>query len=202
MPKTDGGRIPKINHIPMEEIQSSEQTVTGVIVRIHDDSPGPVFYIKDYDQNLVRVSMPEDYRTEVINYMNDRTPVKLYGSGAKKNRLEIHVIHDLIPEREIWLRECKGIELKRELTADLSFEKFDDAHDFWVVSNEKLGVHGVGATVSEAQGLFMENLYDHYVMYKELSDSQMVSEAIVQKKKFISFFEGGSGYGSESVEEV
>lgn len=79
--------------------------------------------------------------------------------------------------------------LKRPIRAEISFEKYDDKDDFWVVSNEELGVVGVDDTVEKARKVFEEDLCAYYLFYKEIPNSEPTEKTLKIKERLIQIFE-------------
>lgn len=78
--------------------------------------------------------------------------------------------------------------LKEPIRAEVSFEKYDDKDDFWVVSNEELGVVGVDDTVEKARKVFERDLCAYYLFYKEIPDSELSPRTLKIKEKLIQIF--------------
>ncbi|MGC1122353.1 MAG: hypothetical protein WBA22_14775 [Candidatus Methanofastidiosia archaeon] len=78
--------------------------------------------------------------------------------------------------------------LKKPIKADISFEKYDDRDDFWVVSNEELGVVGVDDTVEKARKVFEEDLCAYYLFYKKIPNNELTERTLKIKEKLIQVF--------------
>lgn len=79
--------------------------------------------------------------------------------------------------------------LKPPIKAEVSFEKYDDKDDFWVVSNEEVGVVGVDDTVEKARKVFEEDLYEFYQFYRGIPDNELTERTLKIKEKLIKIFE-------------
>ncbi len=79
--------------------------------------------------------------------------------------------------------------LRKPIKAEVSFEKYDDKDDFWVVGNEELGVVGVDDTIEKARRVFEEDLYEYYQFYKGIPNNELTERTLRIKKKLIQIFE-------------
>lgn len=179
----------RVKRILKENFREGEREVNGVIVRIKDDAPGQVFKIKTIDNRLVTVQLPEEYRQKVIQFIMDRTPIKLLGIGIKRKQLEIDEIDRLEPNTETQITEAGGFRLTKPLSATVSYEKYDNETDFWVVTNEELGVNGVDVKLENAKKMFSDDLYEDYKVYKGIPDEKLNEKAKELKRKLEAFFE-------------
>ncbi len=169
------------------EIEEDKIEIEGVIVRLKDDSPNPVFWIKTFSSNLSKVRLPQERRAEVIRYLSERVPIRLCRVGTKKNHAKVEI--DGIEEnRELTIEHIGDNFLKEPIKVEVSFEKYDDEDDFWVVSNEELGVAGVDDTVEKAKKVFEEDLYEYYQFYRKISDTELTERTKRIKEKLIQIF--------------
>lgn len=107
----------------------------------------------------------------------------------KKNDIST-VVTDAIEEHsELIIDHIGDNFLKEPIKAEVSFEKYDEKDDFWVVSNEELGVVGVDDTVEKARKEFEEDLYEFYQYYKAIPDDKLCERTKKIKEKLIQAFE-------------
>ena len=172
-----------------EEAKEDSFEINGVIVRLKDDSPGPVFWIKTFDGKLSKINLPRERRAKVIKYLSERVPIRLLGVGAKKKYAEIVDIDAIEEYRELMIDHIGDTLLKEPIKAEISFEKYDKEDDFWVVSNEELGIVGVDKTVEKARKEFEEDLYEFYQYYKAIPDDKLSERTKKIKEKLIQAFE-------------
>ncbi len=172
-----------------EEIETDRLEIEGVIVRLKDDSPDPVFWIKTFDNKLSRISLPRERRTKVIKFLTERVPVRLFGVGAKKKFAEIIEIDGIEQNKELIIDHIGENQLEKPIKAEVSFEKYDDKDDFWVVRNEELGVVGVDDTVEKARKVFEKDLHEYYLFYKEIPNNELTERTLKIKEKLIQIFE-------------
>ena len=92
-------------------------------------------------------------------------------------------------EKELIIDHVGENLLKRPIRAEVSFERYDDKDDFWIVSNEELGVVGVDDTVEKARKVFEEDLYEYYLFYKRIPDNELTERTMKIKEKLIQIFE-------------
>ena len=171
-----------------EEIETDRLEVEGVIVRLKDDSPDPVFWIKTFDNRLSKISLPRERRTKVIRFLTERVPVKVFGVGTKKKYAEVIEIDGIEENAELIIDHIGENLLKEPIRAEVSFEKYDDKDDFWVVSNEELGVVGVDDTVEKARKVFEEDLYEYFLFYRKVPDNELSERTLKIKEKLIKIF--------------
>lgn len=179
----------RVEQLLREEMKNYELEVFGVISRIKDDVPFPSFFVKDWSGKLVKVQMPEEKRPEILDYLAKRMPIRLTGVGNKKRSLEISDLDEIEPNTNILFDSINGIKLKTKIEANLSYERYDNESDYWIVGNEELGAYGVDLTVEKAKKLFMEDLYSEYLTYKDLADQDLTGKALSLKRKLIDLFD-------------
>jgi hypothetical protein len=179
----------RVSIVLKEEAEKDSFEIEGVIVRLKDDSPGPVFWIKTFDGKLSKISLPRERRANVIRYLSERVPIRLFGVGTKKKFAEIVEIDAIEEHSELMIDHVGDNLLKEPIKAEVSFEKYDEKDDFWVVSNEELGAVGVDDTVEKARKEFEEDLYEFYQYYKAIPDDKLTERAKKIKEKLIQAFE-------------
>jgi hypothetical protein len=172
-----------------EEMETDRLEIEGVIVRLKDDSPGPVFWIKTFDNKFSKISLPRERRTKVIRYLAERVPIRVFGVGTKKKFAEVIEIDGIEENKELVIDHIGENLLREPIKAEVSFEKYDDKDDFWVVSNEELGVVGVDDTVEKARKVFEEDLYEYYQFYKGIPNNELTERTLRIKEKLIQIFE-------------
>ncbi|NMC77494.1 MAG: hypothetical protein GYA60_09425 [Candidatus Methanofastidiosa archaeon] len=177
--------ISRVTNLLNEEIEKDILEIDGVIVRIRDDSPSPVFWVKTFENKLVKVTLPKEQRPKIIDYLSRRLPIKLYGYGANMRRTEIIDIDKIEENREIKIKEIRGVTLSSPIIADLSFEKYDNQNDFWIVSNDDLGVVGVDDTLNKAISVFETDLYELYEFYKDIPNEKLTERTKRVKNNLI-----------------
>lgn len=175
----------RVSIVLKEEAEKDRIEIEGVIVRLKDDSPGPVFWIKTFDGKLSKISLPRERRANVIRYLSERVPIKLFGVGAKRKHAEIVEIDAIEEHSELMIDHVGDTFLKEPIKAEVSFEKYDEKDDFWVVSNEELGAVGVDDTVEKARKEFEEDLYEFYQYYKTIPDDELCERTKKIKEKLI-----------------
>ncbi|KYK38561.1 MAG: hypothetical protein AYK18_16980 [Theionarchaea archaeon DG-70] len=178
----------RISSVLREEAEKDRIEIEGVIVRLKDDSPDPVFWVKTFDSKLSKVTLPRERRPKVIKYLSERVPIRLFGVGTKKKHAEIVEIDEIEEKRELIIDSVGDNPLKEPIAAEVSFEKYDDKDDFWVVGNKELGVVGVDDTVEKARTVFEEDLYEYYQFYKGIPDNELTERTMRIKKKLIQIF--------------
>jgi hypothetical protein len=146
--------------------------------------------VKDWSGKLIKVQMPEERRDEILDYLAHRVPIKLTGAGNKRRLLEIADLDEIEPNTRVSIDSIRGMKFKAPIEAELSYERYDEESDYWVVGNDEFGAYGVDSTVDKAKEMFKEDLYSEYIAYKDLSDAKLTDKALNLKKKFISLFEG------------
>jgi hypothetical protein len=171
-----------------EETEPNRLEIEGVIVRLKDDSPDPVSWIKTFDNKLSKIGPPRERRTKVVKFLTERVPVKVFGVRAKKEFAEVMKIDGIEENTEIIIDHSGEYLLKESIRAEVSFEKYDDKDDFWVVSNEELGVVGVDDTVEKARKVFEENLYEYFLFYRGIPDSELSERTLKIKERLIQIF--------------
>jgi hypothetical protein len=179
----------RVSNVLKEESEKDRIKIEGVIVRLKDDSPDSVFWVKTFDSRLSRISLPKERRAKVIQYLSERVPIRVFGVDTKKKHTEVVEIDGIEENRELIIDQVSGNLLKEPIKADVSFEKYDDKDDFWVVSIEELGVVGVDNTVEKARKVFEEDLYEFYKFYREISDDELTERTVNAKRKLIQIFE-------------
>lgn len=97
----------------------------------------------------------------------------------EKNAIEGEILIDHVGERR----------LKNPIWAKISYEKYDETTDFWVINNEGLGVVGVDTTVEKAKKDFEEDLLRYYQFYKTIPDNELTERTKKIKEKLIQAFE-------------
>ncbi len=173
-----------------EEIEKDDMKIRGVIVRIKDDVPNSVFFVKKDSGKFAKVCLPEDTRSKVIEYLTERTPVSISGTGHKKGRMpEIVELDDIKESSEIIIDIVDGITLRNPIEAKLSYERYDEEDEFWAVSNDELGINGVDKTVEKAREIFEDSLFDDYTVYRSISDEKLSDKALSLKRRLINLFE-------------
>jgi hypothetical protein len=178
----------RVSILLREEGKIDRIEIEGVIVRLKDDSPGPIFWIKTFDGKLSKISLPRERRANVIRYLSDRTPIRLYGVGTKKKSAKIVEIDEIKKNNELTIDHIGNNSLKEPIKAEISYEKYDEKDDFWVVSNEELGIVGVDDTVEKARKEFEEDLYEFYQYYNTIPDNELTERTKKIKKKLIQVF--------------
>jgi hypothetical protein len=173
-----------------KEIKNYDIEVSGVIIRIKDDVPSPSFIVRKESGELVKVDMPDEKRPQIIEFIANRVPIKLTGIGSKKKLLEIVDLGDIEPDTEIIIESACGARLKNPVKAKKSYERHDKESDFWVISNDHLGIYSVDSTVDKAKELFEDDLYNDYITYNEISDDRLTSKAQLLKRDLKRIFEG------------
>jgi len=173
-----------------EETENDEVKIRGAIVRIKDDVPNSLFWVKRDSGNLAKVCLPEDMRSQIIGYLADRTPVSISGIGQKIGRtLEIIELDSIKESAKITIDTASDIKLHNPIEATLSYERYDEDDEFWVVSNDELGINGVDETVDKAREMFEESLYEDYLVYKDIEDDRLSDKALLLKRHLIDLFE-------------
>jgi len=173
-----------------EETENDEVKIRGAIVRIKDDVPNSLFWVKRDSGSLAKVCLPEDMRSQIIGYLADRTPVSISGIGQKIGRtLEIIELDSIKESAKIIIDTALDIKLQTPIEATLSYERYDEDDEFWVVSNNELGINGVDETVDKAREIFEESLYEDYLVYKDIEDNRLSDKALLLKKQLIDLFE-------------
>ncbi len=81
------------------------------------------------------------------------------------------------------------IKLQKPVEATLSYERYDEDDEYWVVTNDKLGINGVDETVDKAREMFEESLYEDYLVYKDIGDDRLSDKALLLKRQLIDLFE-------------
>lgn len=177
-----------ISNDPEEEAEKNRLEIEGVIVRLKDNSPDPVFWIKTFDNKLSKISLPKERRTKVIRFLTERVPVRVFGVRTKKEFAEVMKIDGIEENAELIINHIGEYLLKEPIRAEVSFEKYDDKDDFWVVSNEELGVVGVDDTVEKARKVFEEDLYEYFLFYRGIPDSELSERTLKIKERLIQIF--------------
>lgn len=172
----------RVSNVLREESEKDRLEIEGVIVRLKDDSPDPVFWIKTFDNKFSKISLPRGRRTEVIRYLAEKVPIRVVGIGTKKHA-EIIEIDGIEENKEIIIDHIGENLLEKPIKAEVSFEKYDDKNDFWIVSNEELGAVGVDDTVEKARKVFEEDLYEYYQFYKGIPDNELTERTQKIKEK-------------------
>ena len=171
-----------------KEMECYEVEVSGAITRIRDDVP-PSFMVMDYSGKLIKVQMPDDKRLEIVEYLAKRTPIRLTGAGDRKR--EITDLDKIEAHTKVTIDSAGDVKLKVPVDCRLSYERSeDDLVDFWVVSNDKLGLYGVDDTVNKAKDMVETDLYDDYIAYKDLVDDQLTAKAQILKRELLKIFDG------------
>jgi hypothetical protein len=178
----------RVSNVLMEESEKDRLEIEGVIARLKDDSPDPVFWIKTFDSKFSKVSLPRERKTKVIRYLAERVPIRVFGIGTKKKHAEIIEIDGIEENKEIIIDHIGENLLEKPIKAEVSFEKYDDKNDFWIVSNEELGVTGVDDTVEKARKVFEEDLYEYYQFYKGIPDNELTERTQNIKENLIEIF--------------
>lgn len=179
----------RVEQLLREEMKNYEVEVFGIVSRIKDDIPFPSFFVKDWSGKLVKVQMPEEKRHQILEYLAKRTPIKLIGVGNKKRSLEISDLDEIEPSTTISFESIHERKLKYEIEAKLSYERYENQSDYWVISSEEFGAFGVDSTVEKAKEMFVDDLYSEYTTYRELSDQELTGKALALKRKLIELFE-------------
>jgi len=182
----------RVSTILREEGEKDRMEIEGVVVRLKDDSPSPVFWIKTFEGKLSKISLPRDRRANVIKYLTMRIPIKLYGVGTKKQHAEILEIDAIEENNELFIDIIKGKKLKEPLKTEILFEKYDEKDDFWIIKNDELGAVGVDKTVEKAKKEFEEDLYEFYNFYATIPDNKLTERTKNIKEKLIEIFESKS----------
>ena len=110
----------------MGTLRKDRIEIEGVIVRLKDDSPDPIFWIKTFDGKLSKISLPRERRANVIRYLSDRAPIRLYGVGTKKKFAEIVEIDAIEKNNELLIDHIGDNILKEPIKAEISYEKYDE----------------------------------------------------------------------------
>jgi hypothetical protein len=179
----------RVSIVLKEEVEKDRIEIEGVIVRLKDDSPDPVFWVKTFDSKFSKISLPRERRANVIRYLSERVPIRLFGVGTKKKHAEIIEIDAIEENTGLMIDHIGDNLLKEPIRTEVSFEKYDDKDDFWVVSNEELGVVGVDDTVEKAKKVFEEDLYEFYQYYRKIPDNELTERTKKIKEKLIQVFE-------------
>lgn len=180
----------RVSKLLEEEIENDEVKIRGAIIRIKDDVPNSLFWVKRDSGSLAKICLPEDMRSQIIGYLADRTPVSISGIGQKTGRtLEIIELDSIKENTKIVIDKVADMELQKPIEATLSYERYDEDNEFWVVSNDKLGVNGVDETVDKAREMFEESLYEDYLVYKDIEDDRLSDKALLLKRQLIDLFE-------------
>lgn len=179
----------RVEQLLREEMKNYEMEVFGVVSRIKDDMPSPCFFVKNWTGKLVKIQMPEEKRHQILDYLANRMPIRLTGAGTKKRSLEISDLNEIEPNTKIFIDSIREVKLTNIIEAELSYERYDNESDYWVISNNELGAYGVDSTVDKAKEMFKEDLYSEYLAYKDLSDNDLTSKASILKRKLIDLFE-------------
>ena len=98
-------------------------------------------------------------------------------------------IDEIEETRELIIDHIGKNLLRKPIKAEVSFEKYDEEYNFWVVSNEELGVVGVDDTVEKARKVFEEDLYEYYQFYKGIPNNELTERTLRIKEKLIQIFE-------------
>lgn len=178
----------RVKQLLREEMKNYELEIFGVISRIKDDVPFPSFFVKDWSGKLVKIQMPEEKQHQILEYLANRVPIRLTGVGNKKRSLEVSDLDEIEPSNKICIDSIHGLKLKTEIVAELSYERYDNESDYWVVGNDDLGAYGVDLTVEKAKKMFIEDLYSEYITYKDLNEQELTAKAVSLKRKLIDLF--------------
>ncbi|MGD2250621.1 MAG: hypothetical protein PVF58_19675 [Candidatus Methanofastidiosia archaeon] len=179
----------RVSTILKEEFDEDRIKIEGVVVRLKDDSPNPVFWVKTFEGKLSKISLYKEQRAKIIKYLSERIPIRLYGIGTMRKHAEILEIDAIEKNNEILVDQIRGNRLKEPIKAEISFEKYDKTDDFWIVKNEKLGAVGVDKTVKKAKEEFEEDLYAFYQFYKRIPDNELTERTKMIKEKLLGIFE-------------
>lgn len=179
----------RVSSVLREEAEKDRIEIEGVIVRLKDDSPDPVFWVKTFDNRLSKITLPRERRPKVIKYLSERVPIRLFGVGTTKKHAEVVEIDEIEEKKELIIDRIGDNLLKEPIRAEILFEKYDDKDDFWVVSNEELGLVGVDDTVEKARKVFEEDLCEYYQFYKGIPDNELTERTQKIKERLIRIFE-------------
>lgn len=169
------------------EILESESERVGVIVRVKCDVPNPSYVIKQTDGNLARIYMEDDMKSKIIDYMINKTPVKIRGFGTKKQLFEFYEVDKIDEIKNIEISSVKGMNIPNPILADVSYD-YEGDEDFWMLSNKELGINSVGKTLEKAKHMFEEELMSDYEVYKDIPDDKLTEEAKILKNHLLAIF--------------
>jgi hypothetical protein len=124
-----------------------------------------------------------------VDYLAKRVPIRLTGIGNRKK--EIADLDEIEPFTKVTIDSAHNIKLKVPVECKLSYERSeDDLVDYWVVSNDELGIYSVDYTVDKATKMFETDLYEDYIAYKNITDDQLTDKARTLKRELIKIFKG------------
>ena len=178
----------KIDRLLKEEMKNHEFEEKGVITRIKDDVPFPHFTIKNYSGKTIKVKLTEEKRSEIVEFLAKRTPIRLTGVETKKKNFKIVELDEIEQNDHILIDSVNDMKLSEPIEAKLSLDKYNDESEYWVVGNDEFGAYGVDSTVVKAQEMFKEDLYSQYVTYKDIDDDKLSNKALDLKRKLIGLF--------------